>query len=206
MEFTFTIGIFNSYQNFDSLGFCPLVCGYRYLRCSCHEMSPERGRRKANFVPSLSFAGPFDSIFIHRFLAIHARNFSHLFQIFSKSRFFQQRQRTPFFGRGFYNFVRCQLWYPDTFGASLFQFFGLLSDRPQSRSPSAPGNRRRSVSHRPANLPMDPFLLWIVVLCSQASVEQHSSWWPTGFSILDLLQNVSRNTSSFTRICIGFFP
>ena len=58
--------IFNSYQNFDSLGFCPLVCGYRYLRCSCHEMSPERGRRKANFVPSLSFAGPFDSIFIHR--------------------------------------------------------------------------------------------------------------------------------------------
>ena len=128
------------------------------------------------------------------------------FRFFLKAGFFNKDSGPPSSEGGSYNFVRCQLWYPDTFGASLFQFFGLLSDRPQSRSPSAPGNRRRSVSHRPANLPMDPFLLWIVVLCSQASVEQHSSWWPTGFSILDLLWNVSRNISSFTRSFIGFVP
>ena len=75
-------GIFNSYQNFDSLGFCLLMCGYRYLRCSCHEMSPERGRRKANIIPSLSFAGPFDSIFIHRFLATNSLEISPLFLSF----------------------------------------------------------------------------------------------------------------------------
>ena len=129
------------------------MCGYRYLRCSCHEMSPERGRRKANFVPSLSFAGPFDSIFIHRFSRFTLEISPIFFRFFLKAGFFNKDSGPPSSEGGSYNFVRCQLWYPDTFGASLFQFFGLLSDRPQSRSPSAPGNRRRSVSHRPANLP-----------------------------------------------------